>query len=248
MLTMRRLPRKTVAMLMGSLVLMVAALALRAHSRRPRKSGIIAGQGELVVPHMTGAITLDGDLDDPGWLGAVAQTGAFLDKNGGIAKPFSEARLTWGDGVLYMSLYAADEDIRAEVASADGPVWRDDSFHFVFDDGNDERVFDISVNGVIADGTRISARSTDGGARPPTDFAWSSGAHVSREIDGTLNEPRDDDEEWALEIAIPLESIGLTGESGERVGFAIHRCDSPKNRNRTCSSWGEREPMVLVLR
>ena len=226
---------------------MAVAFAVRAHVRQPRKSGVVAGEGELVVPHMTGAITLDGDLDDPGWRGAVAQTGAFLDKGGMIAKPFSEARLTWGDGVLYMSLYAADEDIRAEVTAADGQVWRDDSFHFVFDDGKDERVFDVSVNGVIADGTRISAGTADGGGRPPTDFAWSSDAHVSREIDGTLNDPRDDDEEWALEIAIPLESIGLTGEAGERVGFAIHRCDSPKHRSRTCSSWGEREPMALVL-
>ena len=240
---------KTIAAVAG-VALIGAGFGIRAYVKLPQPSRIIflPNQGELVVPHVTGAITLDGDLDDTGWLGAVAQTGAFEDKEGSTARPFSEARLTWGDDVLYMSLYAADEDISANVTANDGPVWRDDSFHFVFDDGNDERIFDVSVGAVIADGTRISATSTDGGARLPADFAWSSGAHISREIDGTLNNAKDDDEEWALEIAIPLESIGLKGEPGERVRFAIHRCDSPKNHQRTCASWGERQPMVLVLR
>lgn len=196
---------------------------------------------------MTGAISLDGDLDDSGWLGAIARTGGFVDKTGNIARPYSEARLTWGDDVLYLSLYAADEDIRANVTASDGPVWRDDSFHFVFDDGKSERVFDVSVAAVVADGQRPSASSASGSARPPTDFAWSSGAHVSREIDGTVNDASDEDEEWALEIAIPLASLGLNGEVGERVRFAIHRCDSPKKQERSCASWGERQPMILEL-
>lgn len=246
---MQRVPWKLVVAIASCAALTAAALLIRAHqARSASRIAFLPSQGELVVPHLTGAIALDGDLDDSGWLGAVAQTGPFESKDGEPGRPFSEARLTWGDGVLYMSLYAADEDITANVVTNDGPVWRDDSFHFAFDDGNDERVFDVSVNAVITDGTRISATAADGGARPPADFAWSSGAHASREIDGTLNEAKDDDEEWALEIAIPLDSIGLKGEPGERVRFAIHRCDSPKKHSRTCSSWGEREPMVLVLK
>lgn len=229
----------------SAIALLFAMHAHRAAVASPLK---VIDATELVVPHLTGGITLDGDLDDSGWLGAVARTGGFVDKIGNIGRPYSEARFTWGDDVLYLSLYAADEDIRANVTAGDGPVWRDDSFHFVFDDGINERIFDVSVAAVVADGTRISASRFDGGARPTTDFTWASGAHVSREIDGTLNDASDDDEEWALEIAIPLQSIGLKGEPGERVRFAIHRCDSPKNQVRTCASWGERQPAVLVLK
>lgn len=202
---------------------------------------------ELVVPHVQGSISLDGDLDDSGWLGPIAHTGAFVDKDGASAKPYSEARVTWGDGVLYLSFYAADEDIRASVSQADGEVWRDDSFHFVFDDGKNERIFDASVNAVLRDGTRPSIIFDKNSHRPPTDFSWQSGAFVSRELDGTINDARDDDEEWALEIALPLESIGLKGQVGERVRFAAHRCDITKNGQHVCSSWGERTPAVLVL-
>jgi hypothetical protein len=241
-------PLKYIGPLVVATVAIATIVGMRARSRRPVSRLQSLDATVLEVPHVTGAISLDGDLDDSGWLGAVARTGGFVDKTGNTARPYSEARLTWGDDVLYLSLYAADEDIRATVTASDGPVWRDDSFHFVFDDGRSERVFDVSVAAVVADGMRMSAFEADGGARPATDFAWSSGAHVSREIDGTLNDASDDDEEWALEIAIPVTAIGLKGEPGERVRFAIHRCDSPKNQDRSCASWGERQPMVLELK
>jgi hypothetical protein len=205
------------------------------------------GETDLIVPHVQGTISLDGDLDDSGWLGPIAHTGAFVDKNGVGAKPYSEARVTWGDGVLYLSFYAADEDIRANVKDPDGEVWRDDSFHFVFDDGKNERIFDASVNAVVSDATRPSLIFSKTTKRPPLDFSWQSGAFISRELDGTINDASDDDEEWALEVAIPLEAIGLRGEVGERVRFAAHRCDLPKNGKRVCASWGERTPAVLVL-
>lgn len=198
----------------------------------------------LAVPHVQGAITLDGDVDDPGWLGPVAQSGPFSDKNGDIAKPYSTARLTWGDGELYLSLYAADQDIRA-VAENGGEIWKDDSFHVVFDDGTNERIFDVSAKAKLATSTRPS-RFSKPGDRPPA-TAWESGAHASPEVDGTPNRPDDDDEEWVIEMAIPLSSLGLTGNPGERLSFAAHRCDSPKNAPRSCGSYGERGPITLVL-
>jgi hypothetical protein len=224
----------------SGVVLARAWRARAAHKPLPA----LAGEVELIVPHVEGSISLDGDLDDSGWLGPIAHTGAFVDKNGVAARPYSEARLTWGDGVLYLSFYAADEDIRASVTEANGPLWRDDSFHFVFDDGKNERIFDASVNAVMSSSTRSSTAVANGGGR---DVPWQSGAFVSRELDGTLNDASDDDEEWALEIAVPLESIGLRGEVGERVRFAAHRCDLPKNGKRVCASFGERAPVVLVL-
>jgi hypothetical protein len=47
------------------------------------------------------------------------------------------------------------------------------------------------------------------------------------------------DEEWVIEMAIPFESLGLKGERGESIGFAVRRCDTPKGGGRVCGSWGE---------
>ena len=204
--------------------------------RTPSAAGSV-----LVVPHAAGEIVLDGDMDDPGWTApdGVARTGPFSAESGAAARPYSDARLLWGDGYLYLALYAADEDIRAAVTRADGPVWLDDSFHLVFRPGAIEYCVDVSARGVVAD-----ALCTDG-ATP--DSSWNSGAHVSGDLDGTPNDPADSDEEWVVEMAIPLASLGLRGERGERLGFSVRRCDAPKGEPRVCSGWGAGQPSGQII-
>jgi hypothetical protein len=195
---------------------------------------------ELRVPHLKAAIVLDGDMDDPGWEGVIARTGPLLASNGTPARPYSDARMVWGDGHLYLALYAADEDVRAEKREPDAPVWLDDSFHLVFSSEGAESTLDVSAFGVITD-----ARTTSGGS---LDYAWASGAHVSRELDGTLNDSTDEDEEWALELTVPLDSIGLEGKRGERIGFSVRRCDTPKKGGkRVCASWGDGETRGVIV-
>ncbi len=221
-----------------------AAFAAIAVARaKPHRA--VAGAGallgdvlELRVPHTQGPIALDGDMDDPGWLRGCARTGAFTDKGGETARPYSDARFVYGDGVLYVGLYAADEDIHARQTGLDSPVWTDDSFHLVFSDGDTERSFDLSPAGALADGARRVGATNAEGAHP-FDFSWNSGAHVSHEMDGTPNKPDDNDEEWLIEMAVPLDALGLRGDKGERIGVAVHRCDTFKSGVRSCGAWGE---------
>jgi hypothetical protein len=188
---------------------------------------------ELRVPRHAG-INLDGDTDD--WGSAGARTGWFVTASGGEAHPQSSVRLVWGDGYLYLVLYAADEDIRVGKAGPDGPLWLEDAFQLVFSSGDLERRIDVDPNGVLTDGIRLG--------NGPVDYTWQSGAHVSRELDGTVNDPSDADEEWVIEMAIPFESLGLEGRPGERIGFIAKRCDRPKTGPRVCGSSGQRS---LVL-
>jgi hypothetical protein len=187
----------------------------------------------LHVPHARGNIVLDGDMDDPGWQGS-ARTHAFFGPDGvSPARPHSEARLVWGDGHLYLGLYAADEDIRAKGTEHDAPVAGDDVFHVVFSDGTVDRVIEVSPSGVVADGTRPT------GSNAPLALGWESQAHVSAEHDGTPNDPRDLDEEWVIEMAIPFEALGLRGEKGETIGLSLRRCDTLRSGVTLCGSWGE---------
>jgi hypothetical protein len=193
---------------------------------------------ELHVPKATEAMTIDGELEESAWSNKSARTNAFVWKDGQQASPYSDARLLWGDGVLYVGLYAADEDIRAKNDRADGPTWLDDSFHLELETSQ-RYAFDVSPKGVLTDAKKV------GGAMDPS---WESGASVGKDLDGTMNDPSDDDEEWVIEMKLPLSSIGLKGVAGERVTFAAHRCDSPKRAPRTCAAIGEDgESLVLVL-
>ncbi len=201
------------------------------------------GATQVHVPHLRGVITLDGDTDDSGWRGPTLRTGAFVGQDGVTAvHPHSEARIVWGDGFLYLNLYAADEDIRAIGRTPDSLAEGEDVFHLIFTDATTERVFDINPLGVITDGIRPR------GTSEAPDLSWNSHAHVSHELDGTPNLPTDDDEEWVLEMAIPLESLELSGKAGEQIGLSMRRCDTPRNGKRVCGSWGEvGRHNVLVL-
>ena len=70
------------------------------------------------------------------------------------------------------------------------------------------------------------------------DYTWKA-CIASPERDGTLNDPRDTDEEWVIEMAVPFEALGMQGEAGETIGLALRRCDTPKGSSRVCRSWGD---------
>lgn len=59
-----------------------------------------------------------------------------------------------------------------------------------------------------------------------------AGARAAADVDDTLDDPRDEDEEWVIEAAIPLAAVppGAT---------TIHarRCDTPKDGHMRCGSW-----------
>jgi hypothetical protein len=224
----------------------LGAHALAMSPVKPPAAVLTGSVLELRVPQAKGAIALDGDMDDPGWLEGCARTNAFLTPDGDQVRPYSEARFVYGDGVLYVGLYAADEDIRAKLTEPDAPVWTEDSFHVVFNDGMVEHSFDVSPIGTLADGERRVGATGPGGAHP-FDFRWTSGAHVSHEMDGTPNKPTDHDEEWLIEMAIPLDRLGLKGARGERIGVAVHRCDTLHSGVRSCGSWGEGEKRGVLV-
>jgi hypothetical protein len=206
-----------------------AAAAATASSLAPASTDDVV----LHVPHVPGGINLDGDTDDPGWTRppGPARTGPFLLASGAPARPYSETRLVWGDGYLYLCLYAADEDVETRTKQHDGPLWLDDSFRVTFARSGAEYVVEVSPDAVVTDSIR-----RNGGAY---DYSWESGVHVSKELDGTMNAPDDEDEEWVVEMAVPFESIGLKGERGESIGFSVRRCDTPKHAARVCASFGE---------
>ncbi len=213
--------------------LLVFALFWARKRRASRKDDNRAGELVLHVPRATSPIVIDGETSDRAWLDSPgpARTGAFRFPNGELARPYSDARIFWSDEFLYLALYAADEDIETRTDQTDGPLWLDDYFRVRLQANGAEYVIDVSPKGVVSD-----ARGKPGGGY---DYGWSSGVRVGHDTDGTINDPKDMDEEWVIELAIPLASIGVKGQRGERIGFSLHRCDTPKGSARVCSGWGE---------
>ena len=202
---------------------------------------------EMRVPRAAGPITIDGEFEDPGWRGDVARTRLLRSDTGELGRPYSDVRLVWDGELLYLTLYAADEDIRATHTQPDDPVWLEDSFHVLFVRDGVEHTLDVSPLGTLADAERRGDAAGDGGAHP-FEYRWQSGARVAHDLDGTPNDASDDDEEWVIELAVPLAALGVPPKPGERIGFAVRRCDVPKHAARTCAGWGDAAaPGTLVL-
>jgi len=66
-----------------------------------------------------------------------------------------------------------------------------------------------------------------------------AGARVAADVDETLDDASDDDEEWVIEAAIPLAAI----PAGTTTIHAA-RCDTPKDGRRRCGAWDG--PLVLA--
>ena len=192
---------------------------------QPVESGLV-----IEVPRVAGEITIDGELEDPGWSGPMGRTGAFTTADGRPAHPYSDARFVHRNGQLFVVLYAADEDIRATSARHDEPLYGADAFQLTLRTTSGELSLDVSSAGVVTDARRSASGALD--------FDWESHARVAVDRDGTPNDPSDQDEEWVVEMAIPLEAIGLTGRAGERIGLEVHRCDDVPGVGRVCAAWG----------
>ena len=184
------------------------------------------------------------NVDD--WKASV-NTHTLLDEVGVGAVPVSEGRFLWGQGQLYLAFYAADLDLEVHNEKHDGPVWNDDSFTIEFFTGDDRmRVITVSPTGVVADGVCPTGAVHLGDAG--CDRKWQSLVRVAFDYDGTINKVGDYDEEWNVELAIPLRSISAASSSGTSILFALKRCEIAYNGVRACGLWGSAaQPAELVL-
>jgi hypothetical protein len=232
-------PRKLVA-LVALAVVVTAALIGASRARRAHAATGLERRSELAreihVPHASDAIRFDGELTEPSWL-ASARTGPFLTKEGKQAVPYSDARFVWTNESLRVGLYASDIDIVSAKVAADGPVWDADAFHVVFEKDGVEHELDVAPTCVLTDGERRVGASTD--------YRWQSLAKLACDSDGTVDVSGDRDEEWVVEMAVPLQSLGLRPEGGERINVRIRRCDvDSKHSPKRCADMG---PFALVF-
>jgi hypothetical protein len=215
---------------------------------RPSARRDASSSAELQVTHARGRVVPRGRFDVHVWGGA-ANTGTLLDRAGLGAVPVSEARFLWSEEALYLFFYAGDLDLQAHTTKHDGPVWNDDSVTLAFPvtDGT-ERVIQISVTGTVADG--VCPGDAASLADPRCDLGWESGVRVGTDADGTLNHVGDRDEEWAVEAAIPLTSIGVSAATaGTHIPLWIGRCEIAHEGPRACGAWGSLPARgILVLR
>ncbi len=191
MTTQWRLPRSTACAILVLGILCIPAILSADDDFEPRF------HPSIHVTRANGPISIDGDLNDPGWRGAAVADGFAEVLPGDQVKPGveSKAMITYDDKNLYVALIARDnnpEEIRVSLRERD-TIWRDDYFGIMLDtygDGSWGYEFFVNPLGVQGD----LRQQGNGDEDMAFDQIWESEGRVTQ--DG-----------YQVEIAIPFASL-----------------------------------------
>jgi Carbohydrate family 9 binding domain-like len=178
-------------------------------------------------------MTVDGLLLEPSWDRA-ERTGRFVRSiDGKTAAAATEARLLWDEEALYAAFQCEDKDVATPFTSDDQPLYTSNVVEIFLNPSGDLAHYveiEVAPSNAIFD-----ARFT--GRRAGMDLGWSSRARHAVRIDGTLNDPRDVDRGWTVELAIPF--AALPGAPHPRKGdewrFNLYRLRQPPGEGQAYS-------------
>lgn len=201
------------ARLLGLVALALWALAsgCREKSTAPSKQAACVPK---VLAAKRGTPLLDGGLDQPVWHGAKASD-SFIDMARDRPVPHTEARASWDDGSLFLTLYVADDDLHAT-----------DHVRVEFDA---DRTIEVSPDRKLR--CRFAAES-DCAA-----LGIQSAFHVDGDVDATAEE----DEEWEVTLSVPWSRLAPNGRPAE-LPISFRREDSVNQErlrlvwSRTCGA------------
>jgi Domain of unknown function (DUF5916) len=174
----------------------------------------------LTIQKVTGAISIDGDLSDPGWQGIPADTTWYETNVGDNVEPQvkNEAWLAYDDRYFYAAFRFADPDpkkIRAPVADHDQLSGSTDYGGVIIDAGNDGKsaiLFLANPNGLLYDAATNDASGEDSSP----DYFWDSQGKIT-------------ESGWNLEIRIPFTTLRYNKADAPTFRILLYR-NYPRDR------------------
>jgi hypothetical protein len=163
------------------------------------------------------AIVPDGILNEKAWE-AAPWTVYFRDIEGS-AKPNprfkTRAKMLWDDKNLYIAAELEEPHIWATLRQRDTIIFMDHDFEvFIDPDGDTQAYYELEVNAFATEWDLLLLKAyRDGG---PAVFGWDiAGLEVGTHIYGTINNPRDEDKGWTVEMVLPLKAMReCSGKAG----------------------------------
>jgi hypothetical protein len=157
-----------------------------------------------------GAVRIDGKLDDAAWQRA-AWTDGFIDILGeAAAKPRfrTRAKMLWDDEYFYVAAELEEPDVWATLTEHDSVIFRDNDFEiFLNPTGDTRNYFEFEINALNTGWDLFLNKPYRQGGK--ADNSWEiPGLKTAVSVDGTLNDPKDRDRGWTVEIAFPWSAFG----------------------------------------
>ena len=148
---------------------------------------------------------IDGRIDDAAWTQA-HWTDWFADIQGpALPKPrfHTRAKMLWDDDYFYVAAELEEPHAWATLTEHDAVIFRDNDFEvFLNPSGDGRNYFEFEINALNTGWDLFLPKPYREGGK--ADNTWEiPGLHTAVHINGTLNDPRDRDRGWTVEIAFP---------------------------------------------
>jgi hypothetical protein len=153
-----------------------------------------------------GPMHIDGRLDEPSWQ-AVPWSEPFVDIEGaGRPKPRLQTRvkMLWDDSYFYVAAELEEPHVWATLTRHDAYIFHDDNDFEVFidPDGDSHNYCEFEINARNTGWDLLLTRPYKDGGRAIDSWEM-PGFQSAVHVDGTLNDPRDTDRGWVIEMAFP---------------------------------------------
>jgi hypothetical protein len=199
-----------------------------------------AAEKSIIAARAKKPVKIDGKLDDEVWKVAPS-SGAFVDTLSGAAVGTkTEVKLAWDDKYLYVAFENQDEDVWSSLKNRDDKLWTEEAVEVFIDadaDGKDYIELQVNPNNAIFDSYLPSYRANQND--------WNSKMKTAVAVEGTVNQRKDKDKGWTVEMAIPWADTKGRGESkvklppkvGDTWRVNFFRMDLPEGKPQQAMGW-----------
>ncbi len=160
--------------------------------------------------HRAGApILIDGRGTDAAWA-AAEWTDDFIDIEG-LHKPTprfrTRVKMLWDDEYFYILAQMEEPHVWGTLLTRDSVIFHDNDFEvFIDPDGDNHQYYELEINALNTVWDLLLIKPyRDGG---PAVNGWDiAGLRHAVYVDGTLNNPTDEDRGWSVELALPWKAL-----------------------------------------
>jgi hypothetical protein len=191
---------------------------------------------QYVVYKNIDTIIIDGKDNEASWQEASWST-SFVDITGENTEPQpldTRFKMLWSEEYLYVLAKLTEPHIWATLTEKDAVIYHDDDFEIFIDaDGDGHNYIEIEINAMNTVWDLFLTKPYRVVKQKKVLWRWNiSGLHTATAIKGTLNDARDNDDFWMVEMAIPMPVLqefapGGTPNEGSLWRINFSRVDWP---------------------
>lgn len=184
-------------------------------------------------------LEIDGQLTEQSWA-AAAWTLDFVDIQGALrpAPPLqTRVKMLWDEDYFYIASKLEEPQVWATLTERDAIIFQDDDFEvFIDPDGDGLHYYELEINAfnTVWDLLMLRPYRNNISRQPVNLFNWNiPDWQTAVSVQGTINDPTDEDEGWTVEMAIPWSALtelakpSRRPQEGEQWRINFSRVDWP---------------------